>query len=143
MMSAFPRLGVIERHRFKHLHNKMGGLTVVEVAREIAFPVARVFFVTAAKAGMLRGCHAHRRCNQFQICVGGRVEAIFFDGENSQSLMLGKGEGVRVPAGIWGEQRYLEADSALLVLCDQPYAAEDYIEDRDAFIQMATSSRIG
>jgi dTDP-4-dehydrorhamnose 3,5-epimerase-like enzyme len=142
-MSAFPRLGVIGRHRFKHLHNELGGLTVVELAREIAFPVVRVFFVTAAKIGTLRGCHAHRRGNQFQICVGGRVEAIFFDGEGRQSLVLGRGEGVLLPAGIWGEQRYLEADSALLVLCDQPYAAEDYIEDRDAYIRMATSSRTG
>jgi dTDP-4-dehydrorhamnose 3,5-epimerase-like enzyme len=140
-MSVFPRLGSMERRRFKHLHNELGGLTVVEFAREIAFPVARIFYVTVAEAGKLRGCHAHHRCNQFLICVGGKVKATFFDGESNRSLVLESAEGVLLPAGIWGEQRYLDVNSALLVLCDQPYAAEDYIEDRDAFIRMAIASR--
>ena len=140
-MTAFPRLEALESRKFKHLRNNLGELTVVELAREIAFPVARVFFVAASGAGTLRGCHAHYRCNQLLICVSGHVQAIFFDGMDSTSTVLQPGEGVLLPAGIWGEQRYLEINSALLVLCDQPYAAEDYIEDRDAFIRMAVASR--
>jgi dTDP-4-dehydrorhamnose 3,5-epimerase-like enzyme len=142
-MTGFPRIGPLKRRQFKHLQNEFGRLTVVEMVREIAFDVVRVFLVSAAEAGILRGCHAHRRCNQFLICVGGRVEAIFFDGKETKSIVLEPGDGVLLPAGIWGEQRYLDPGSALLVLCDRAYEAADYIEDREQFIRLIARDRDG
>ena len=42
--------------------------------------------------------------------------------------------GLHVPAGIWGEQRYLMADSCLLVLASEPYDAAEYLTDYAEFL---------
>jgi len=42
--------------------------------------------------------------------------------------------GLLVPNGIWAEQRYLDSDNVLMVLCDRPYEEHDYIRDYREFL---------
>ncbi|MDX2103566.1 MAG: FdtA/QdtA family cupin domain-containing protein [Alphaproteobacteria bacterium] len=101
-------------------------------------PIARVFTVSAMEAGIVGGRHAHRRCSQFLVAVHGRVEVTALaDPERPDAvrrvLLDSPNLGVLLPPGIWGEQHYLDPDAVLMVLCDRPYEAADYIRDFEEF----------
>ena len=69
------------------------------------------------------------------VCVCGAVEVRCDDGANSRVERLDRpNAGLFVPPTIWSEQIYVVPGSVLMVLCDQPYEAEDYIRDRAAFV---------
>ncbi len=99
----------------------------------VPFPIGRVFLVRAP-AQAIRGEHAHKRCVQFIVCTAGSVEVNCDDGTDTASFSLGSWRtGLLVPAGVWATQKYIEADSTLVVLCDRPYEADDYIRDYTEF----------
>ncbi|MEJ0068896.1 MAG: FdtA/QdtA family cupin domain-containing protein [Pseudomonadota bacterium] len=110
-------------------------LVVLEAERSVPFPIRRVFTVHARRAGLIGGRHAHRICQQLLVCVHGACEVtcaaelderrVFRLDQPDQALLI--------PASIWGEQRYLTADTVLMVLCDQLYDASDYLRDPEAY----------
>ena len=107
----------------------------LEAGREVPFDIRRVFTVQARRAGVTGGRHAHRVCRQLLVCVHGACEvscaALL---EERRSFTLDRPDlGLLIPASIWGEQHYRTADTVLMVLCDQPYDAADYIRDAAAY----------
>jgi hypothetical protein len=112
-----------------------GALTVVEFAKSVPFPVARLFYINAVKAGLSRGGHAHYRCSQYLICQNGRLEVRMADGIRECSVELLSGQAVLVEPGIFAAQTYLDDNSTLLVLCDRPFEVEDYIHGMDEFLK--------
>jgi hypothetical protein len=111
-----------------------GALVVAEGERDLPFRIARVFTVRAEE-GVERGRHAHRRCAQFLIAVGGLIEVHCDDGRARRVFTLDRGDqGLLVPPLVWASERFRAAGSVLLVLCDRPYEEDDYIRDYDAFL---------
>lgn len=103
--------------------------------------VKRVFTVKANE-GALRGQHAHKKCNQVLCCASGKLELTLKDGENSKVLILDENSpAILMVSGIWGEQKYLEDGTVLIVFCDYPYDEEDYIRDYEAFLQWKVISK--
>ena len=41
--------------------------------------------------------------------------------------------GLLVPPGIWAEQKYIQQNSSMTVICDRLYESGDYISDYDQF----------
>ncbi len=118
-------------------------LAVTQSGREIPYVVRRVFTITAPE-GTTRGYHAHRRQQQFLVCVSGAVEVVVDDGAGRRGVVLDSpGQGLYVPAGIWAEQTYRADASVLMVLCDSPYDEADYIRDRDQFRRFKTNPTEG
>ena len=114
-----------------HDHDGKSWLAVIEGA-EVPMRIRRVFTVFARRA-TVRGRHAHRRCNQFLVCLAGRIAVGLDDGRRKKRFVLASpGRGLFVPAGIWATQTY-HPRSSLLVLCDRAYEAGDYIRDYRAF----------
>ena len=112
-----------------------GELYVMQAGAEVPFELVRVFVVRAA-VGATRGRHAHRRCSQLLVCVGGAVDVTCDDGAGTASFVLDSPRrGLLVPPTIWAEQKYSQPHSTLMVLCDRPYEAEDYIHGMDAFVK--------
>ena len=110
-----------------------GDLVVVEGQTHVPFPIARIFYVLAPE-GASRGQHAHRACTQFLTCPRGEIDVICDDGSATARFTLDRPNlGLLVPPGIWSEQIYRTPGSALLVICDRPYEADDYIRDYSAF----------
>ncbi len=109
----------------------------------VPFSIMRVFTVRAGP-NVTRGRHAHKQCSQLMVCAYGRCEVTCSDGLSNQNFLLdGADHGLLVPAGVWAEQRYLDLDTVLMVLCDRPYEEHDYIrnyEDFLAFRKIMTSS---
>lgn len=110
-----------------------GDLCVYECGQHVPFDVRRVFTVSA-KAGDIRGNHAHKKCTQLLVCVTGQIHVTCDDGSIiTQHLLDSMDVGLLVPPGIWAKEEYLMDDAVLMVLCDRGYEAEDYIRDYNNF----------
>ncbi len=119
-------------HFGKH-EDTNGELCVYEVDKHVPFDIRRVFTVLA-RAGDIRGDHAHKKCTQLLVCVSGKIRVSCDNGSAvTQHLLDSMGTGLLIPPGIWAKEEYLEESSVLMVLCDRGYEANDYIRDYQEF----------
>lgn len=110
-----------------------GNLCVYESGQHVPFDIRRVFTVSA-KAGDIRGDHAHKKCTQLLVCVSGKIRVICDDGSVvTEHLLDSMSAGLLVPPGIWAKEEYRVDDAVLMVLCDRGYEAEDYMRDYNDF----------
>ena len=139
MMASLAALEDVRLIDFKALGAEDRSLVAIEAASAaFPLPIGRVFTVVAHRAGVVGGEHAHRRCTQLLVAVHGAVEVrVLADPERPDTRrtfhLSHPNQGVLVPPGIWGYQRYEQAGSVLMVLCDRPYEADDYIRDFNEF----------
>ena len=121
---------------FPYFRESDSNLVVVEGQSNVfPFSIMRVFNVHS-DIDVIRGRHAHRRCTQLLICTNGSIEVQCDDSiENSQYVLDNLNYGLLIPPGIWAEQKYLEKDTVLTVLCDLPFDEDDYIRDYDEFLK--------
>ena len=112
-----------------------GDLVVVEGENNvIPFSIKRVFNVRAQK-GNIRGRHAHRHCSQLLICANGAVEVKCDDSRTTEIYVLDKPNfGLFIPPRIWADQKYIENNTILTVLCDRPFEEADYLRNYDDFV---------
>lgn len=130
--ASLSEMRVISR---KLISGKTGDLSVFEGGDLPIDKIERVFTISGVSAGDLRGMHAHHQCNQILFCLAGAVRLTGKDGNTEKRIeLVAGGDGAFIPIGIWAEQIYLEDDSILLVICDQPYDETDYIRDWDMFV---------
>ena len=119
--------------KFEIHSNSTGNLCVYETGEKVPFDIKRIFTVTAKK-NEIRGNHSHKICQQLLVCVSGEIEVACDDGLNQRIYRLSEmSKGLLIPAGIWASQKYIHADSVLMVLCDQSYDQCDYIFDYEEF----------
>lgn len=112
-----------------------GSLTVGEVPTEVPFSPARYFVVFGAPSVELRGEHAHKRCQQFLVCVHGSCRILLDDGSERCEVVLDRPDmGVFMPEMVWGTQYRFSADSVLLVFASRTYEPEDYLRTYDEFM---------
>lgn len=112
-----------------------GSLTVGEVPTEVPFSPARYFAVFGVPSVELRGEHAHKRCQQFLICLHGSCRVLLDDGHSRCEVTLDRPDmGVFMPEMIWGTQYRYSPDAVLLVFASRPYEAEDYLRTYDEFL---------
>jgi dTDP-4-dehydrorhamnose 3,5-epimerase-like enzyme len=116
-------------------HSRDGGEVVVaQVAAQVAFPIARVFTVTAP-LDALRGDHAHIRCAQFMLCVHGAVEIVCDDGRDKRTFHLNRNNlALCVPPTIWNNIFFRQDRAVVMVLCDRPFEADDYLREYSEFV---------
>ena len=116
-----------------------GVLSVFEYGNQfVPFSIKRIFNVRS-EIGSVRGKHAHRLCSQLLICSNGAIEVLCDDSVNQNIFFLDKPNyGLLVPPGIWAEEKYIEDNSTMTVICDRIYEAEDYISDYQLFKDFAS-----
>ena len=124
-----------------YLKENNGDLVVVE-GEIIPFSIKRVFNVRAQK-GNIRGRHAHRHCSQLLICTNGAVEVKCDNINTTEIYLLDKPNlGLFIAPGIWADQKYLENNTILTVLCDRPFEEADYLRNYDDFKLFCIQNRI-
>lgn len=124
----------IKIHSLKKIE-KSPNLVVGEIEKDYNF-IARRFFFINGKKNEIRGSHAHRQQEQFIVCLQGSCQLNFDSGKEKKSLILKENTfGIKVLAGIWSVQKYLEDNTLLLVLSDGPYDEKEYIRDYNEFLQ--------
>jgi dTDP-4-dehydrorhamnose 3,5-epimerase-like enzyme len=91
-----------------------------------------------SQKGNIRGRHAHRQCSQLLICTNGSIEVKCDDGNTNELYVLDKPNfGLLIAPGVWAEQRYMEDNTILTVLCDRPFEEVDYLRNYEDFIIFA------
>ena len=114
-------------------HKENNGDLVVVEGEIIPFSIKRVFNVRQQK-GDIRGKHAHRHCSQLLICTNGAVEVKCDDSSTTEIYVLDKPNfGLFIPPGIWADQKYLENNTILTVLCDRSFEEADYLRNYEDF----------
>lgn len=137
-----PKVRGVSLHRLHHARDLRGSLAAMELQRLAPFEVQRLFIVYDVPSREVRGEHAHRRLEQFLICVRGSCQLLLDDGLERDSIRLSDPTlGVFVPPMVWGVQLDFSPDAVLLVLASAPYDPDDYIRDYEQFrAEVARSS---
>lgn len=119
--------------------NPDGDLVAIQSGEDVPFPIVRLFTVRAPTGGV-RGKHAHIKCNQFLTCQNGSIEVECDNGSSVHRYQLDSaGIGLLVPPGHWLTVNFLSNAAVLLVVCDRPFEAEDYIRDYAEFKRFTAS----
>jgi acetyltransferase-like isoleucine patch superfamily enzyme len=127
-------VGTASLHELRVTKDLRGELSVGEFERELPFAPKRYFLVFNVPSREIRGEHAHRKCDQFLICVRGSCGILLDDGNNRRELTLDRpSHGVYMPAMIWGTQYRYSPDAVLLVFASHYYDPDDYIRSYDEF----------
>jgi UDP-2-acetamido-3-amino-2,3-dideoxy-glucuronate N-acetyltransferase len=128
-------------HRLKRVEDLRGSLSVGEFQGDVPFEPKRYFLVFDVPSIEVRGEHAHRRCDQFLVCVKGSCSVVADDGRNRQEFRLDGPElGLRLPPFTWGIQYKYSPDAVLLVFASEHYDPADYIRSYDAFRALVEST---
>lgn len=128
-------VGKSSLHLMRRIDDARGSLTVGEVPTEVPFPPVRYFVVYDVPSLELRGEHAHKRCQQFLLCLKGSLRVLLDDGSNRCEVLLDRPDmGVFMPEMIWGTQYHASPDAVLLVFASRQYEPDDYLRTYEEFI---------
>lgn len=137
--------GRVRRVRMQELplvHDMRGDLSVGEFERSVPFLPRRYFLVMNVPTREIRGEHAHKKCDQFLVCVKGACSVVADDGVHRQEFVLDRPNvGIFVPAGVWATQYKYSSDAVLLVFASEYYDSTDYIRNYSQFLEWLGSSR--
>ncbi len=115
-----------------------GDLLPLDLPGDLPFSPQRVFFVLGVPSKEVRGEHAHRQCEQFLVCLTGKVSCIVDDGKTRNEYVLDDPSmGLYMPAMTWGTQYDYTPDAVLAVFASRPYQDADYIRDYEEFLALA------
>ncbi len=118
-----------------------GSLAAIEFS-SLPFVPQRFFAVHGVPSKDVRGMHAHRRCQQFLVCLAGSVTCLVDDGIRRRMYDLhDPSMGLFMPAMTWGTQYGYTADAVLGVFASMPYDNSDYIRDYEQFLGELGSTR--
>jgi dTDP-4-dehydrorhamnose 3,5-epimerase-like enzyme len=123
---------------------ELGGVAVVEFARDVPFEVRRVYYIYGVKLGEIRGYHAHKELSQLLVCVVGAIKVDLDDGRDKREYVLDDPScGLFVGPSLWRTMEWLRDDSVLLVLASMNYDERDYIRDYDSFLSWTQGKKSG
>lgn len=114
----------------------LGHVSFLEACRDVPFDIKRVYFSYGVKPELERGKHAHKKLEQFLICIKGSIEVLLDNGlgEVSNVTLNRPDQGLPLPPGIWHTMKWLEEGSVLLVLASDYYDESDYIRNYADFL---------
>ena len=122
---------VLELIRVNYNLEERGSLSSVEFG-ELPFTPVRIFWISQVPAGITRGNHFHKNCNQILICTHGEMSISTIDDHGSERFFpLSSNDGLVLPKFHHVEIDFHNLESNLLVLADQPYDSSDsYARDK-------------
>jgi len=126
----------IIKFKIKSYSKKSGKIITMSFNKNFPIKVKRTFFLYDKK-NKVRGDHAHKKCSQFFYPILGKfVLDIKTHKKNKKILLKDSSEiGVLIPAKYWISVKFLTKNSSLMVICDQFYSANDYINDFTKYIK--------
>lgn len=129
-------LGNVRFHKLPIIRDLRGVLSFGEYSNHLPFLPKRYFLIYDVPSKEVRGEHAHKRLDQFLICVKGACSVVLDDGIDSVEVRLDSPEyGLHIPPMVWAVQYKYTKDAVLLVLASDVYDESDYIRKYDEFIR--------
>ncbi len=131
-MSELVSIDCVKLYSFK---KHEGVLVVYESKRDVPFEIRRIFTISGANKGDVRGHHAHRKCHQGLVCLSGAISVVCDDGKDKRTFYLDSpSEFLHIPPSIWVSQEYAAENSVLMVVADQYFDENDYIRNYNDFL---------
>lgn len=122
--------------KFKQSVNDTGALTVIEAQKDVPFEIKRVYYIYNVEQDARRGFHAHKKLEQYLICVNGSCKVDIDDGSEKSTVCLDNpNEGIYVGPKMWHEMYDFTDEAVLLVLASDYYDEADYIRNYGDFLQ--------
>ena len=90
------------------------------------FKLKRFFIITPNNKKVVRGEHAHSKCDQILIVTEGLAKIKIFNKTN-KIFNLQRNEAVYVPKKHWIEILFKKKMSSILVLCNYKFDLKEYI----------------
>ena len=119
-----------------------GKLTFIEGGRHIPFDIKRVFYLYDVPTGEDRGAHAHKKLDQFLVCLSGSFDVSLDDGVNKSLIHLNRPwQGLHIPPMIWAAEINFDPGSLCLVMASMAYDEADYHRNYDDFLDAKGVSR--
>lgn len=120
---------------FREKGDKRGHLVVIENMKDIPFEIKRIFYIYGSDKDVYRGNHANRESEFVLINVMGSCRVRICDGEEETEVLLNiPHKGLYIPKMYWKEMYDFSHDAVLLVLCSTFYDENEYIRDKDLWI---------
>ncbi len=112
-----------------------GNLTFIEGSKHVPFEIKRVFYLYDVPTGSDRGAHAHKKLQQFLVCLSGSFDVSLDDGKQKKTIHLNRPwQGLHIPPMIWASEINFDAGSVCMVLASELYDESDYYRDYGNFI---------
>ncbi len=99
----------------------------------VPFLIKRLFYISGVSKETLRGGHAHKTTKQYLICISGSLEVYLKTDSLKETYSLTKNQGIYIPELVWDEQKFLELNTTILVLCSTDFNEKDYIRNFQEF----------
>lgn len=101
-----------------------GNLSVIQNDKQ--FKIKRVYYVY--NSNVQRGFHSHKKTNQILICLKGQCKVEIMKKKSKKVYTLNaKNKGLYIKSSDWHKYKLINKNSILLVLADQIYNKNDYI----------------
>lgn len=111
-----------------------GNLTFIEKSDIFPFAIKRVFYIYDVPTEASRGSHAHKKLEQFLICLSGSFDVEVTDGIKTKIYHLNRPWiGLYIPPMIWAGEVNFDHGSICLALASLPYDESDYIRDFEEY----------
>lgn len=132
------RVRGVSIRRLAEVREARGRLVAAQFGAPLPFAPRRCFVIMDVPSRKIRGEHAHKKLEQFLVCVRGRVTVLVDDGKLRDEVLLDDPAlGLYVPPMVWAAQYNYSGDAVLAVFASARYDARDYIRDYGDFLERA------
>ena len=131
-----PHLQTFSLPSFADNRGRLTCLDLQACDSQFPFPVQRVFWITEVGEGEKRGSHAHRRCWEALLAVGGSFKLKIDNGHDAPwvETVSSSHKGVIIPPMVWCELFDFTPGCACLCFASGSYDQEGYLKTYSDFL---------
>jgi oxalate decarboxylase/phosphoglucose isomerase-like protein (cupin superfamily) len=119
---------------FRTVRDARGNLTPIEGGTDVAFDIARIYYLYDVPSGSHRAGHAHKVLHQIYMALSGSFDVHLDDGDIRGTVTLNRpDQGIYIGPGVWRDIDNFSAGSVCLVLASAKFDEADYIRDYESF----------
>lgn len=119
--------------------DERGSISVMD--KELPFEVKRVFWLHNIVEGKDRGAHALLNGVEIMVAVHGSLVVDLDDGANNTSVLLDDpSKGLIIFPGIWFRTHSYKNDGVSLILAEEEYSRDRYLNDYNLFLEFRRKS---
>lgn len=128
--------------KFSTHGDSRGQLVAIEGMQDLGFPIERVYYIFQTLPGVRRGYHAHKKLQQYLICMNGSCKILLDNGREKEVVELNDPSvGLYIGPSTWREMYDFAQGTVLTVLASMRYDEKDYIRNYDEFLTFTKTQK--
>lgn len=127
----------VELITFPEKGDEKGLLVVIEGNKELPFNINRIFYIYQTDTDIVRGKHANKKSKFLLVSISGTCKVLVDNGKEKDIVNLDKPNiGLFLNNMVWKDMYDFSQDCVLLVLSNEKYNTEEYINDYQEFLKL-------